>query len=625
MGSAAFASQASSAAKPAAELEPLPAGRVKLTGSMFAERARLNREYVAGLKNENLLQNFYLEAGFWSPRFRMTSHGSASHGDEIHWGWESPTCQLRGHFLGHWLSAAAYIAACTNDVEVKAKAERVVSELARVQKANGGRWAGSIPEKYLDWVAQKKSVWAPQYTVHKTFMGLVDAYTLAGNRQALIVAENFAAWFHEWTAKFNREQMDDILDVETGGMLEVWADLYGITGKQMYRDLMSRYDRRRLFDRLLEGKDPLTNKHANTTIPEAHGAVRAYEVTGDKRWRDIALAYWKCAVTTRGMYATGGQTNGEIWTPPMKLAARLGDKTQEHCVVYNMIKLADSLFRWTGEPQYLDYIERNLYNGVLAQQHPRTGMITYFLPLAAGSRKSWGTPTNDFWCCHGSLVQAHSRHERLIYFSGRDGLVVAQYIPSEASWTWNGRPVRVAQSNVREADDHKVHLGDDPQERPNRWMVEIRVDAETPSAFELRLRIPQWVRGRGSVQVNGEEQKVEMTAGRYVSLRRTWSHDRIRLVLPKGLTAEPLPDRPDTVAFLDGPVVLAGLSDQEVTLAGDARSPESILVADNEREWASWLGGYRTVNQARNIRFMPLHAVTDETYTLYFPVKGRSS
>jgi DUF1680 family protein len=624
MGSAAFASQASSAAKPAAELEPFPAGRVKLTGSMFAERARLNREYVAGLKNENLLQNFYLEAGFWSPRFRMTSHGSASHGDEIHWGWESPTCQLRGHFLGHWLSAAAYIAACTNDVEVKAKAERVVSELARVQKANGGRWAGSIPEKYLDWVAQKKSVWAPQYTVHKTFMGLVDAYTLAGNRQALIVAENFAAWFHEWTAKFNREQMDDILDVETGGMLEVWADLYGITGKQMYRDLMSRYDRRRLFDRLLEGKDPLTNKHANTTIPEAHGAVRAYEVTGDKRWRDIALAYWKCAVTTRGMYATGGQTNGEIWTPPMKLAARLGDKTQEHCVVYNMIKLADSLFRWTGEPQYLDYIERNLYNGVLAQQHPRTGMITYFLPLAAGSRKSWGTPTNDFWCCHGSLVQAHSRHERLIYFSGRDGLVVAQYIPSEASWTWNGRPVRVAQSNVREADDHKVHLGDDPQERPNRWMVEIRVDAETPSAFELRLRIPQWVRGRGSVQVNGEEQKVEMTAGRYVSLRRTWSHDRIRLVLPKGLTAEPLPDRPDTVAFLDGAVVLAGLSDQEVTLAGDARSPESILVADNEREWASWLGGYRTVNQARNIRFMPLHAVTDETYTLYFPVKGRS-
>jgi uncharacterized protein len=624
MGTAAVAAQAAPSIKGSTELEALPAGRVRLTGSVFAERARLNREYVASLKNENLLQNYYLEAGLWSPRFRMTSHGSASHGDEIHWGWESPTCQVRGHFLGHWLSAASSIAAYTNDAEVKGKAERVVSELARVQKANGGRWAGSIPEKYLDWVAQKKGVWAPHYTLHKTFMGLVDACTLTGNKQALAVAESFAQWFHVWTAKFNREQMDDILDVETGGMLEVWADLYGITGKPIYRDLMTRYDRRRLFDRLLEGKDPLTNKHANTTIPEAHGAARAYEVTGDKRWRDIALAYWKCAVTARGYYATGGQTNGEIWTPPGKLAARLGDKTQEHCVVYNMIRLADYLFRWTGEPRYLDYIERNLYNGVLAQQNPKTGMIAYFLPMAAGSRKSWGTPTNDFFCCHGSLVQAHSRHERYIYYSGRDGLTVAQYIPSEASWTWQGKPVRVSQSMVREADDHKLHLGDDPVARPNRWTVEIRVDAGEPAEFALRLRIPWWLRGQASVAVNGEAVKVEAKAGSLLTLRRRWGHDRVRLVLPKGLVAEPLPDRPDTVAFLDGPVVLAGLSEQDVPLVGDVRSPGSMLAADNEREWANWLGGYRTVGQARNFRFVPLYGVTDEAYTLYFPVtKGR--
>jgi DUF1680 family protein len=467
------------------EMQPVPIGRVKLLPGDFQSRANLNRKYVVGLKNENLLQNFYLEAGLWSPRFRMTAMGERSLGDDIHWGWESPTCQLRGHFLGHWISAAAYIAASTGDAEVRGKADHVVSELARVQEVNGGRWVASIPEKFLFWLPEKKPVWAPHYTVHKTFMGLIDAYTTTGNKQALAVAENFALWFHDWTGKFTRDQMDDILDVETGGMLEVWADLYGITGKPVYKELMARYNRPRLFDRLVEGKDPLTNKHANTTIPEAHGAARAYEVTGDSKWRDIVQAYWRSAVTDRGYYATGSQTSGEIWTPPGKLSARLGDKNQEHCVVYNMIRLADYLFRWTGDVQYADYIERNIYNGILAQQHPQTGMVAYFLPLAAGSRKIWGTPTNDFWCCHGSLVQAQSRHDRYIYYTDKAGLVIAQYIPSEVSWDQSGTPVRVTQRIVREADDHRVHLTTDPADRPNRWVIDIDVNSDRPADFAL--------------------------------------------------------------------------------------------------------------------------------------------
>jgi DUF1680 family protein len=614
--------KATSSSAPATELTPLAAGRVKLLPGPMSDRAKLNRDYVASLKNENLLQNFYLEAGLWSPNFRMTSMGGRSRGDDIHWGWESPTCQLRGHFLGHWLSAAAYISASTGDPEIGGKAERVVSELSRVQKANGGRWAASIPEKYLYWIAQKKPVWAPHYTVHKTFMGLIDAYTIAGNKEALTVADKFAPWFHEWTAGFSREQMDDILDVETGGMLEVWADLYGITGNSMYRELMDRYNRRRLFDRLLEGKDPLTNKHANTTIPEAHGAARAYEVTGDKRWRDIAMAYWRSAATTRGTYATGGQTSGEIWTAPMKLSSRLGDKNQEHCVVYNMIRLADYLFRWTGDVQYADYIERNIHNGILAQQHPQSGMVTYFLPLAAGSHKVWGTPTNDFWCCHGSLVQAQSRHERYMYYSDAGGLVVAQYFPSEVTWTSGNTPVRVRQTMLREADDHRVHLDADPQDRPNRMVVQFRVEADQPAEFALKLRIPWWVRGTPAITINGKEERVDARPSTFLSLRRTWHRDEVRVVFSKAVTAAPLPDRPDVVAFMDGPVVLAALTDQDTSLTGDPKRSETILVPDNEREWSNWLGGYRTVDQARNLRFVPLNTVTDQAYTVYFHVRG---
>jgi len=274
--------------------------RVKLLPSLFQQRFAVNRRHLLSLRNENLLQNFYSEAGLWGP---------ARQPEGCHWGWESPTCQLRGHFLGHWLSAAARIYAATKDSEIKEKADRIVAELARCQRENGGEWAGSIPEKYLNWIARGKAVWAPHYTVHKTLMGLYEMAALAGSEEALDILLKWAKWFHRWSGQFSREKMDDILDHETGGMLEVWANLYGLTGKQEHLELVQRYDRPRLFQPLLDGNDALTNLHANTTIPEAQGAARAYEVTGDERWRNIVEAYWKCAVTDRGTFCTGGQTD----------------------------------------------------------------------------------------------------------------------------------------------------------------------------------------------------------------------------------------------------------------------------------------------------------------------------
>ena len=155
--------------------------------------------------------------------------------------------------------------------EIKGKADYIVSEVARCQEENGGEWAGPIPEKYLDWLARGKTVWAPHCTVHRNMMGLYDMYAWAGNQQALEILVKWARWFSRWTAQFTREQFDDILDVETGGMLESWADLYGVTGEKEHYELIQRYDRRRLFDPLLAGKDVLTNMHANTTIPEIQG------------------------------------------------------------------------------------------------------------------------------------------------------------------------------------------------------------------------------------------------------------------------------------------------------------------------------------------------------------------
>jgi len=610
---------------PRSSLQPFPLNRVKLMDGIFLHRFNLNRDYVMSLKDAALLQNFNLEAGLTAAILRGTHPVGVQQpwGEDWHWGWESPTCQLRGHFLGHWLSAAAKIYASTGDPEVKLKLDRIVEGLDRCQKNNGGEWCGPIPEKYLEWTSKGHPTWAPHYVIHKALMGLFDAYAFAGSRLALDIMVNWARWFHRWTGRFTQEQMDNILDVETGGMLESWANLYGVTGQKEHLDLIERYNRRRLFDSLLEGRDAMTNLHANSTVPEAQGAARAYEVTGDERWRKVVEAYWKCAVTDRGAYCTGGQTCGEIWSAPFALAARLGDKTQEHCVVYNMIRLAECLLRWTGDPSYGDYIERNLWNGILAQQHPGTGMISYYLPLQPGGKKVWGTPTNDFWCCHGSLVQAHTIHNSYICYEDADGLVVTQYIPFELDWERPGNKITVRQSFDMENwyQGRRVSQAG-ATSRPKHWLADFSFQMEKPAKFVLKLRMPWWLAGKAVVTVNGKKEEAAVKPSTCAVIRRTWKDgDKVRLELPKGLWTCSLPDEPETVAFMDGPMVIAGLCDEQCCLHGDKEHPESILAADKEREGVSWQNGYRTVGQERTIRFVPLHEVVDDRYTVYFPVR----
>jgi len=605
------------------QLKTIPVSQIKLLPSIFLNRATLNKNYIMSLRNDNLLRNFYLEAGMWQASFYNSDDDEWEDKDDIHWGWESPTCQVRGHFLGHWLSAAAHIYASTGDLEIKAKADIIVSELAKCQIKNGGEWIGSIPEKYLHWIAQGQRVWAPQYTIHKTFMGLIDMYKMAGNDQALQIAENFAKWFINWTNQFDRTEMDDILDIETGGMLEAWSDVYGITGKEEHLNLIHKYDRSRLFEPLLKGADPLTNRHANTTIPEAHGAARAFEVTGEKRWRDIAEAYWKCAVTDRGYFCTGGQTNGEVWTPPFKYFARLGSTTQEHCTVYNMIRLADYLLRWNGDVSYADYIERNIYNGILAQQHPQTGMISYFLPLHAGAKKGWGSPTKDFWCCHGSLVQAHAFFNKYIYYEEKSGLLVSQYIPSEVKWTFNDVDIKLRQEfDFESTHDHIIHLGDGPQQRPNQLVINFKIDSDQPVNFDLKLRLPWWLSDKPTLLVNGKSEKISSKPSSIFVLNKSWHNDTVRLILPKTVSTSSIPDAPNMIAFMDGPVVLAGLCEEEKILYGAKNNPATILTPHNEREWRRWLYGYRTINQDQNFLFLPLYEVVDEKYTVYFPIRS---
>ena len=605
---------------------------VTLQERKLLDREQSNRDYLMSLSNDDLLFTYNVEAGRYNGRGIRTERLG---------GWESSTCQIRGHFLGHWLSAAAIRYHAYGDMEIKAKADAIIEELAICQQENGGQWVAAIPEKYLYWISRGKNIWAPQYNIHKLFMGLIDMVLFAGNEQALTVAENLADWFYNWSGEFSREKFDDILDMETGGMLEIWCELFAITGKEKYRTLAERYYRGRLFEPLLEGKDVLTNMHANTTIPEVLGCARAYEVFGDEKWLDIVKAYWKCAVTDRGYYVTGGQTQGEVWTPKMRLKERLGDKNQEHCTVYNMMRLAEFLFCHTGDPDYLQYMEYNLYNGIMAQTYwkkepldgePQKGLLTYFLPMKAGSRKDWAGERDSFFCCHGTMVQANAALNRGIYYQDGAVIYVGQYFNSKAEFELNGQKIVLIQkedymngmvqtSSVNDGFQSITDIAAAFSSKPDYRKYVLTVKTEAKQEFTVRLRIPQWITAEAKVYVNEELCGTQSDSGSFFEVTRCWKDgDRITVILPIGLQFVVLPDDDEMGAFRYGPEVLAGICEKERVLKVKDTDPVNELALDHGRQWGDFVLRYRTEHQDPGIDFMRLNEVGYEPYQIYFKV-----
>ena len=591
---------------------------VKMLPGLFQRRMKLNEDYLMELDPGCLLQNFYIEAGIIPPGGQIIPDPANA---KMHWGWEAPSCQLRGHFLGHWLSAVATLCDGGNKPELKARIDFIVDELAKCQKLNGGEWVGSIPEKYFAFMKPGNYIWSPQYTMHKTIMGLKDVYERLGNEKAIQILDKLADWYVRWVKENEEEDPEVVFRGEQAGMLEVWADLYALTQKEKYLYLIKAYEGNALFERLDKGGDALSDDHANASIPLAHGAARMAEITGDEKWIKRLEAFWKTAVTERGMFATTGSNAGEFWIPPHSHGRYMGNEDQEFCTVYNMVRAAEYLYRRTLKKEYADYIERAIYNGFLAQQNKETGMPTYFLPMLPGSKKRWGSKTRDFWCCFGTMVQAQTIYPELVWYTDGKNVTVSQYFPSEAEMDLEYGKVQVRQAVHMKNYDNQVLFDEHSGGRVSRWSLRFTVKSEGKGEWALRLRVPAWIAGEPVVSVNGEEIKAEIEEG-YIVLARNWGEEEnVDVFFPSEVRLERLEGAEELVAAVDGPIVLAGLTDRDCGITGNIEDPESILLPEQSHTYGAFVwtqNTYLTRRQKENFRMIPLYEVTDEKYTIYF-------
>jgi hypothetical protein len=215
---------------------------VRLLDGPFSAAMLRDGKYLLDLEPDRLLHTFRLNAGLPSPAEPLG-------------GWEEPKCELRGHFVGHYLSACALMYASTGDEALKAKAAYLVAELAKCQAALPGQgyhqgFLSAYPESFFDRVEKGERVWAPYYTLHKIMAGLLDVHQLAGSRQALDVLVRMADWLKFRVGRLTPEQQQKALNTEHGGMNEVLANLHGVTGHPDHLALARAFNHEVIFEPL---------------------------------------------------------------------------------------------------------------------------------------------------------------------------------------------------------------------------------------------------------------------------------------------------------------------------------------------------------------------------------------
>ena len=575
-----------------------------LPGSVFYDGMKANAGYLLSLKPNRLLARFYKNAS-------LPLKG------EVYGGWESDG--LSGHTLGHYLSALSMQYASTKQPAFKDRVDYIVSELSRCQAARKTGYVGAIPkEDSIFGLVQKGIIhtggfdlnggWSPWYTVHKVMAGLVDAYLYTENQQALTVVKKIADWSGNTISGLSDSLMQQMMKCEYGGMNDVLAMIYAITGEKKYLDLSYRWLDNFVMLPLSERKDALQNKHSNTNVPKGLGSANQYIYGGNTR-DSIIAQYMQRTIVAHHTYANGGNGNYEYFGYEDKLSARLSDDNSETCATYNMLKLTASIFTWNPKSYFNDYYERALFNGILGAHNRNTAMFCYFVPLRMGGQKEYSDSTNTFTCCVGTGMENPTKYTQAIYFQSADSksLYINQFIPSTLNWKETKTKVTIT-SGILTSDS-----------------VIVNINPVKPTIFTLKLREPSWnTKENIQLLVNNKLVRTIVDESGYVNYTKKWKKgDVVIYIVKRKLHTEHLADNPKRLAMYYGPILLAGqLGDSNPDPVKDI--PVIISETENVENWlqASNIASltFTTTNatQPLQVNVKPFYATATGHYNVYW-------
>ena len=599
-----------------------PLGDVTLLDGPLKRARDLNITTLLKYDTDRLLAPYLKEAGL-TPKAKSFPN------------WDG----LDGHVGGHYLTALA-INAATGSEECRTRMEYMISELQRCADANqknhpewGKGYVGGVPGSDRLWSTFKKGdfaafygAWVPFYNIHKMYAGLRDAWLYCGNEQAKQLFLGFCDWAIDLTAGLSDEQMERMLDIEHGGMNEVLADAYAMTGDKKYLTVAKRFSHRRLLTPLSQRQDCLDNMHANTQVPKVIGFDRIAELSGEEYFHDASTFFWDIVTGERSL-AFGGDSRREHF--PSKEACKDFVRDidgPETCNTNNMLKLTEDLHRRNPNAAYADYFELATFNHILSSQHPEHGGYVYFTSARPRHYRNYSAPNEAMWCCVGTGMENHGKYGQFIYTHVGKALYVNLFVASELNWREKG--IRLRQETGF------------PYSETSRITI-----TEGKGQFPLLVRYPGWVKpGELKVTVNGKAVDLISGPASYVTIDRSWKKDDVVEVrFPMHNSVKYLPNLPQYIALMHGPIMLAmktGTEDLAHLIADDSRfgqlavgkklpvNEAPILINNHVEEIANQLQpiadkplhfilSTRMENPIRN-ELQPFFEIHDSRYMMYW-------
>lgn len=452
-------------------------------------------------------------------------------------------------------------------------------------------------------------VWAPYYSVHKQLAGLIDIATYFDDKEicdkALLIAKDMGLWVwnrmhyrtyvkqdgtqDERRAKpGNRYEMWDMyIAGEVGGMSESLARLSEMVSnpdeKAKLLEAANCFDAPKFYDPLSKNIDDIRTRHANQHIPMIIGALRSYKSNQKPYYYNLAENFWRL-VQGRYMYAMGGVGNGEMFRQPYTQILSMATNglqegeseaypdINETCCAYNLVKLSKDLNCYNPDnAQYLDYIERTLYNQIIGSLNPDQYQTCYQYAVGLNATKPFGNETPQSTCCGGTGSENHTKYQQSAYFANDNTLWVGLYMPTTLHWKEKG--VTIKQDCLWPAQHSAIKI------------------TEGEGNFTLKIRVPYWATQGFSIKVNGKEVAKSYQPSTYVELeQKHWKvGDVVEIDMPFSKHIEYGADKLSSdVASLDGtplktswvgtlmygPLVMAGTGAQtwnQATLNIDSR------------------------------------------------------
>lgn len=432
------------------------------------------------------------------------------------------------------VEGAAYALELKDDPAAEKYVDDVIAKIAAAQESDGYLYTprtllkGEAPEAVgaERWSFLRHS--HELYNVGHLYEAAVAYAQATGKTTLLNVALKNAALIDQVFGSDAKHDVPGHQEIEIG-----LVKLYRLTGQRnllelakFFLDERGRADGRELYGEYAQDHLPVVQQ----THPVGHSVRAMYlycgmadvaALTGDASYVSAIDRMWQNMVACR-MYVTGGlgaRHGGEAFGDDYELPNL--QAYAETCAAVGNALWNERMFCMHGDAKYADVLERVLYNGFLSGVSLSGDLFFYTNPLASAGKFN-RQPWYDCACCPSNVVRLLPSLPGYVYATRGDQLFVNLYIGSEGEVEVQDQPVKLVQET----------------QYPWNGAVKLRITPAAPLAFELRLRVPGWVRGRPvpsdlyayenqhaadvTLKVNGETLPVRLEDG-YAVVKRQWA------------------------------------------------------------------------------------------------------